>query len=204
VDTENGSPPDPDQLPVRHVTINQVIARNITHWRKAADITQDELGRRLGRSKRNVSADERSWDGERTREFNGAELADLAAAFGVPVGAFFMPPEDDGVTVRYMFTVTDPDQPGDRDMADLAGMMLPDSDDDTPVMAAYRERLRLMVRKYKPPPWHEDVDYWLTDLTGTEIREEKVAILREHQRNVQAAATFLGQLREAAGEEEGS
>jgi hypothetical protein len=71
-------------------------------------------------------------------------------------------------------------------------------------MAAYRQRLRLMVRKYKPPPWHEDVDYWLTDLTGAEIREEKLAILREHQQNALAAAAFFGQLRDAAGEEEGS
>jgi transcriptional regulator with XRE-family HTH domain len=177
VDHENGRPQDLDELPGVHKTVNQVIAWNIAYYRKAAGITQAELGERTGRAKRNISADERSWDGERTREFNAAELAALSAALGVPIGAFFLPPEDDGVTVRYLFRPhgKEPDCLG---MGDLMAMVMPDSQDDSRAMDAYRRRLTAAVRQYMAPVWSDEVARWMAAMTEEEIDAEAADELR--------------------------
>ena len=91
----------PDELPCEFKTVDQIVAWNIAWYRKAAGLTQERLGELLGgRSERNISADERSWDGGHTREFKAQDIAALSAAFGIPIGAFFLPPADDGINVH--------------------------------------------------------------------------------------------------------
>jgi hypothetical protein len=177
VTNENGRPPDPDELPGVHKTVNQIVAWNIACYRRAAGITQEQLGELIGRTKRNVSADERSWDGGHTREFNASEIAALAAALDVPVGAFFLPPEDDGRTVRYLWHPHDVD-PDCLDMGDLMAMVMPDSGSDSRAMEAYRRRLREAVSRYMGPLWSREAEHWTEDITEPELRAEAAEELR--------------------------
>jgi hypothetical protein len=90
-------------LPERLVTPNMLIALNMTRWRVAADLTQEQLGEQLGDwTKTAVSAAERSWDGKRVRQFDADLVVRLAAIFGVPVSAMYLPPADDGEAYRYL------------------------------------------------------------------------------------------------------
>jgi transcriptional regulator with XRE-family HTH domain len=109
-------------------------------YRKAAGITQDELGKRLGGwTKVAVSAAERSWDGRRIRKFDADELVAIATALGVPVIALFLPPENSGTSVRYLLDNTSHGEI--QDMADLLPYLTPSRGDDSPAMTAYRNRL---------------------------------------------------------------
>lgn len=174
---ENGRPPDLEELPRQQKTVNQIVAWNIAWYRNAAGLTQEELGELIGRGKRNVSADERSWDGDRTREFNAQELATLADALGIPIGALFLPPVDDEVTVRYEWR---PYDGADHclDMADLMAMIMPDSPSDSRAMEAYRRRLDAAVRQYMPPRWTDEVARWRSAMTEREINAEAADELR--------------------------
>lgn len=103
-------PPHEDDLPVRTVTMNQVVAYNIAYFRSSLSLTQEELGGRLERitgkrwSKATMSAVERSWDGNRIRSFDADDLLALSQALEVPVTALFLPPEEDGTITDYVFT----------------------------------------------------------------------------------------------------
>ena len=124
-------------LPERKVTINQLVGHNLACYRKAAGLTQEELGKRLGGwTKVAVSAAERSWDGRRVRKFDADELMALATALGVPITAFFLPPEDAGTGVRYVL-----DGPGFPDLISLLPGTTPPRDGDSRPMQAYRKRL---------------------------------------------------------------
>ncbi len=120
------------------VTINQLVGYNMACYRKAAGLTQDELGKSLGGwTKVAVSAAERSWDGKRVRKFDADELVTLAGALGVPVVALFLLPEDAGTAKRYVL-----DGPGFPDLTTLLLRdVLPSRGGDSPPMAAYRKRL---------------------------------------------------------------
>lgn len=99
----NGDDQGKAQLPERRVTPNMLVAYNMARWRQAMGLTQEELGERLGGwGKTAVSAAERSWDGKRVRQFDADLVVRLAAIFGVPVPGLYMPPPDDGETVRYV------------------------------------------------------------------------------------------------------
>jgi len=172
VTDENGRPPDPDELPCELKTVNQIVAWNVAWYRKAAGYTQEELGERIGRTKRNVSADERSWDGGHTREFSAHELATLAAAFGVPVAAFFLPPDDDGIRAVYEFDAGD--RIGRLDMTALMAMVMPDSARTTRVMEAYRYRLIESVRQYLGVSWADNLEHWQFAMTGVSVRAEQL------------------------------
>lgn len=97
-----------NDLPARHITPNQLIAYNMAYWRKAAGYTQEEFAQRLNRglntgqwTNASVSAAERSWDGKRIRQFDADLIFSLATSLGLPMTAFWLPPEDDGIKVRY-------------------------------------------------------------------------------------------------------
>ena len=86
-------------------TPNQVVAFNLRRIRLESGLTQEEAVERAGPflpgkpwSRVVWSAAERSVAGKRIRQFDADELVALAAAFGVPVAAFFLPPDPDGVT----------------------------------------------------------------------------------------------------------
>ena len=130
---------DRPPLPERTVTVNQLVAYNMAFYRKAAGLTQEELGARLGGwSAASVSAAERSWDSSRVKKFDADEIASIAAALGVPVIAFFLSPEDDGTAVRYVVHL--PGSEADRHR-DYAAAVLPAYDIDSPAMTAFRRRL---------------------------------------------------------------
>ncbi|MCC5580616.1 hypothetical protein IMZ11_33860 [Microtetraspora sp. AC03309] len=98
------------ELPGVHITPNRLVAHNMAYWRKVAGYTQDELAKKLNAfyeksapwTNASVSAAERSWDGKRVRQFDADVILSLATIFGLPLIAFFLPPEDDGVKQRYL------------------------------------------------------------------------------------------------------
>jgi transcriptional regulator with XRE-family HTH domain len=163
-------------IPVERVTVDQVVARNIRHWRRAAGLTQEELGQKLGWSAPNVSAAETSANPARDpRRFDAQTLAHLSLALGVPLGALFLPPPDDGERAEYIFT--GPDR--EYDMSDLmACVVMPDSEEDTVVMDAYRQRLRMDVGRYCDPSWQPEVGRWLRDAEEPERRSDRAERLR--------------------------
>jgi transcriptional regulator with XRE-family HTH domain len=190
VDTE------PGQLPVERITIDQLVAANIRHWRRAAGIKQGELGRRLGWSAANVSSAERSADSSRVaRRFNADTLVQLSLALGVPLLALFLPPEDDGERAFYAFT-----GPGSRElgMADLmASAVMTDTDDDSEVMEAYRHRFREAAGRYLDPEWSAEVSSWLRDIEADEARTERASRLRAGSLALLRAADELAGLADA-------
>ena len=81
--------PQQEGIPAVPVTADQIVALNLRHWRRAAGMTQEEAGARLGWSDKNLSAAERSWDADRDRRrFDAQTLTEMALALGVPVAAF--------------------------------------------------------------------------------------------------------------------
>ncbi|MEU9839717.1 hypothetical protein AB0C69_10905, partial [Actinomadura sp. NPDC048032] len=61
------------ELPAAAITLNQLVAYNMAYFRKAAGLTQEDLGKLLRGwtqkpwGKAAVSAAERAWDGKRPR-----------------------------------------------------------------------------------------------------------------------------------------
>lgn len=127
-------------LPVRRITINQLIGFNMMWFRKAAGMTQEALGQRLGGwSGASVSAAERSWEGTRIRKFDADEVVKIADALGVPLIALFLPPPDAGTAVDYY---SDFGGPSPAALQDLLPLMTSEyRGHETPAMTAYRERL---------------------------------------------------------------
>lgn len=125
-------------LPVRSVTLNQLVGFNMRWFRGAAGLTQEELGRRLGGwSRVVVSAAERSWDGQRIRQFDADEIVAIARALGIPVVALLLPPPDSGTGIDYTL-IAGPDQIGADDLVQL---VITDYLGDAQGMVAFRERL---------------------------------------------------------------
>lgn len=144
---------DYQELPAKVITANQLVAYNITYWRNAKGMTQDELGVLLeaftGRpwSKATVSAAERSWDGKRIRQFDADELLALAEALEVPLAGLFLPPVDDGVEARYGI-VTGSGRRGEEGLSvrDLISYLVPDvSDEEEGNLAEFGRRLESAV-----------------------------------------------------------
>lgn len=197
-DAENGNGTEP---PVREITVNQVAAWNIARFRRAAGLTQEELGVRAGWSGASVSEAERSWDGKRTREFDAQALTVLALALGVPLTALFLPPEDDGRAARYVITGDRKVRYGMRDYMALA--VMPDGDDDTPAFETYRDRFNAAARRYLDPEWAAAVDRWTRGHWSPSRRADLAARLRDKERALLEGAADLRQLADAISAEEG-
>lgn len=121
----------------KRVTINQVVAYNLTYFRKAVGLTQEEMGRRLGDwSAASVSAAERSWDGRRIRKFDADEIVAIADALGIPVVALLLPPPA-GEGAEYTFIA----EPAWMTADDLVQQVITDYQGETPAMAAFMDRL---------------------------------------------------------------
>jgi hypothetical protein len=81
------------------LTANQLVAYNLMRIRRARGLSQEQardllepcLGVRW--SKAVYSAAERSYDGNRVRQFTADDLLAMALAFEVPVVYFFLPPQ---------------------------------------------------------------------------------------------------------------
>lgn len=157
------------------ITASQLVAWNMARFRRAAKMKQADLARRIGSTSKAVSALETSWKGDRTRQFDAGELVALAAALGVPVAAFLLPPEDDGVNCRYVLMT--PDGQDDLAMADLAGfLMSAPAEDDSPAMAYYRSRYAALGAYLDPARLHE-IAGTFDDYTAEEQVEVRMATL---------------------------
>jgi transcriptional regulator with XRE-family HTH domain len=186
VDTDTGSGNDTGP-PVREITVNQAVAWNIAWLRRAAGLTQDQLGDLIGWTGSKVSEAERSFDGKRVREFNAQELAVLAVGLGVPIAALLMPPDAEGCAFR-------DGTGGLRGMPDLFRLAIPDNDDGTAVMIAYRERWNARARRWlaDDPRWLELAARWVGNIAGRRV--EVAARLRKREESLRLAATELGDL----------
>jgi transcriptional regulator with XRE-family HTH domain len=119
--------------------MSQLVAFNMAAYRRAAGLSQQELGDRLGGwSAASVSAAERSWESKRTKVFDADEVVQIANALGVPLIALFLPPEDHGTAVRY--TIEFPG-PRVRDLDYLLNIVLPMNERNSAAMGAYLKRL---------------------------------------------------------------
>lgn len=190
---ENGSPPGKGQLPVQAVTVNQVVAWNLALYRRMAGLTQAELGTLIGWKKSAVSDAERSVSGQWTREFNAHELTVIATALGVPLMALLLPPEDDGITVRYEIAL---DGTGPADMADLMAVIVPESESRSAVMEAYRARLLRAAETYLAPGWAEDIAGWLGMADEKELNAARAARLRRRLAVLGEMQAVLAETRE--------
>lgn len=173
MDDENGTQASAQD---RLLNANQVVAWNLARLRRAAGLTQGKLGDILGWTNQAVSEAERSFEGKRTREFDAQELVAIALAFGVPLIALFLPPDDDGDGTRYLLA-----GPGgeEHDMGTLmAWVVMPDSASDASVMEAYRRRLRVAVGRYLDDGWVSEAGSWLRDIEPAELRAERADRLR--------------------------
>ena len=96
----------PDARP--SVNLNQVVAYNLRAARRLRGWTQEELAKRLeeasGRrvTTSTVSVLERSWLGNRRREFDVHEVALFAEVLDVPFLWFLMPPLEDSRQLEYL------------------------------------------------------------------------------------------------------
>lgn len=133
----------------RLVGINQLIGYNVACYRKAAGLTQEELGKRLGGwTKVAVSAAERSWDGKRVRRFDADELVALAWALGVPVLALLLPPEDIRHELSYEIDVLGTP---DLDVSALLALLLPSASGPNSSGPFLEYRKRLMALGVRHP-----------------------------------------------------
>ncbi|MGW0805972.1 helix-turn-helix transcriptional regulator [Nonomuraea sp. NPDC002799] len=160
-DEPRDRPPDlqiEGNLPVHFVTMNQVVAYNLTYWRRQHGWTQEELGKRLREgtnkpwTKASVSAAERSWDGKRIRKFDTDELLSLAQALEIPLPALFLPPDDS--RKKHEYVITD-----EADLADasfyttstaLLSFVIPDvgEEENNAMLAHYGKRLEAAVETH--------------------------------------------------------
>ena len=175
------------------MTINQVVAYNMARFRKAAGLTQEELGKRLGGwTKAAVSAAERSWDGKRIRQFDADTVTGIAMALGVPLLALFLPPDGEDGGGPLLFR-THERGAASSSVGDLMRLVMPDNDDDTTAMQAYRERLVAAAGKFVDPDLGEDVRRWLQDATDAELRGRRLERIRWQREALIAAADDLAQ-----------
>ncbi len=194
MDTENGRPQDEGQPPGREISVNQVVAWNMAYFRRLAGITQEQLGEAIGgRPKSAVSADERSWDGKRTREFDAQAIAEIAIALGVPIVALFLPPADDGVNERYLFTAGGEE----GNMQDLMRAVVPDTGYESPVMDAYRERFEAALDRYTNPDYAARAGKFLRPATPEELRADEAARIRYDRDRLLEVAAKLDRIAEA-------
>jgi transcriptional regulator with XRE-family HTH domain len=183
-------------LPGRHVSINQIVAYNLAYWRKVAGLTQEELGKLLGWSKAAVSAAERSWDGKRTRQFDADLIMTFAMILDIPISALFLPPEDDGIDKRYLFHIEEP-MSVCHNMYDLITMIMSDpSEDDSEVMARYRERYFTTTNFYLGSGRSDELAKYFEDLTTEEKILDRLARSREQYEILRGVISDIDKLQE--------
>jgi transcriptional regulator with XRE-family HTH domain len=139
-----------------------VAAYNLTYFRRAAGLTQEQFGERLGGwSAASVSAAERSWDGKRISKFDADELVSIALALGIPVIALLLPPANAGTAVRYVLDT----EPGQPDMLGLLPRLVLGVGGDTDELAPFQDRMMAIgASNYLDPASNEAMK--IIDLAG--------------------------------------
>lgn len=179
------------QLPEHRITGNMLVSYNLAYFRKAAGLSQMELGERLGWTNVAVSAAERSWDGKRVRKFNADEIVRLARIFGVPVPAMFMPPADDGDACRYIVDTGD----GDMAVGEFFVSAVAESGFGSSTLPgqAYANDLITAMAKYTDPGMHETIAKGLRQSVGEEQLDSAL-------RRAVGDSSVLESLQDAIGE----
>jgi transcriptional regulator with XRE-family HTH domain len=177
-------------LPVRVITVNQVVAWNMGRYRRAMRMTQEGLACHLGWNTQQVSDAERSWKSGRTREFDAQLLTAIAIALGVPVIALLIPPAADGDGERYEIPLPDG---GTLDMAAyMAEAVSPDTDGEGPAVGSYRERYHDAAHRYLPPEVAAVAGRWTRATWSPAVVADAAAELRDMQHDLAAYAKVLG------------
>ena len=184
MDDENETEDSARLLPIRDVTVNQVVAWNMAWWRKRAGLTQAQLGEKIGWTNTAVSEAERSWDSGRTREFDAHLMLCVAAALGIPMTALLLPPEDAGA---YKITL-------DGGTIALMEHIMPDLDAETAILEAYRERVRRAALAWLAPDLAADISRLLGVIDDKELAVVTAARLRAVLANAGSALEELGKL----------
>ncbi len=188
-----------DAPPGRYLTIDRVVAWNLAWYRNQAGLTQEELGKLVGTTKSAISEMERAWNGKRPREFQAQFLASAAAELRIPLTALFLPPFDEHddsekEDSQYWFTTSGGEHGKPLRMRDLLLLTMPDNDDQTAVMDAYRYRLRLQAERLLDSDWAEDVARWLRMHEDSDVLRRRAIRLRGSQEDLERAAAEAGRL----------
>jgi hypothetical protein len=133
-------------------------------------------------------------DRRQGRLFDVQTLIAIALALGIPLSGLLLPPEDDGTAARYFFTA------GDHryDMRSLMKLVvMPDTDDDSPALNAYRERLLAAASRYLDPGWVKEAARWLREAEPREMRADRAARLRSERNMLLQVAEELEKLADA-------
>ena len=186
-------PGTPDDVPGKHVTVNQIVGFNVARWRKAAGMAQRELGEILGWSIQTVSAAERSWDGKRIRQFDADDILALCVALQIPIAALFLPPSDDGAKVRYLFHVPERD-PNCLEMGSLFSLLMPEATGEGPAEQAWQDAYVAASNRYLDPGRGADLIAYLEDLTTAERMEQRLARISRHREALLEAVGDLDQI----------
>jgi len=94
--------PEPTVADRPRLTVHQIVAYNFRQAREARGWTQAETGIRLERylgyklNQAGISAIEKTFDSDRRRNIDVAELVAFARCFHLPIGWFFVPPPGHG------------------------------------------------------------------------------------------------------------
>lgn len=176
--------------PERTVNLNEVIAYNFKRARELRGLTQPEVAEALAPflgqvlPQASISAIERSYGGDKRREFDAQEILAFACAFDLPLLWFFLPPPgdtgrlqgtSDRVNELYTLAIGREDHLDDlyarfREL----GMREPDENDEH-LAAVHGAPTKAMLRDYR----HRR-------------KEMLLALLAEHADGVDAAADELG------------
>ena len=179
------TPVDPTRI-----NVNQVVAYNVREARRTRGWTQEALALRLEAvtgipfSLATVSALERTWEGDRRRQFDAQMLTQLAVALDVPIAWFFLPPPDEKRFIERL----------SRTVPQLHVLLLGREDQVGPL----DERVRELSKHFGP----EDLEA-LRRVTGSrsvvgvesyrERRKELLlALLDQHADDLDRAADELG------------
>jgi transcriptional regulator with XRE-family HTH domain len=178
-----------DELPERRITAGQLVAWNLARLRRAAGMRQDELGDLIGWDKKAVSSAERSWE-KRPRQFEIGTVLAMARALHVPLAAFLLPPDDDGVACRYVI-----DGAQEMPMHTLVTYVTSDAgEEDTPALNYYRQRLAA-VQDYLDPARTHDLAGTFDAYTSEELILGRMEALQRNYDDLRRIALdFDGQM----------
>jgi transcriptional regulator with XRE-family HTH domain len=172
------------------MTANQIVAANITRWRAADGMTQQQLGELVGWSAADTSARERSVDpAARQRRFDAEELLALAEALRVPVIALLMPPEEGVNEITAGPVIYGP--------AELMSVLFPEPDPAAPVSPAYEDTYITLVNRYLDKARADLLISYLREATTAERQDMLRTELSRHAGSMEDALAFLRGLLES-------
>lgn len=162
--------------PTPTLTVHQIVAYNFTRARQAAGWTQVEtserlqpfLGYRLNQA--GISAIEKTYDTERRRNIDTAEVVAFARCFGVPIGWFFLPPTGHAGDLIEPVDRNDPDRGLEASYLTSLALGTP------PGWRSFLDRLAELLESDHRPTW--EAILWATHGVNDAAEWEKQIDLR--------------------------